>query len=151
MKTIHIAIAFILLSQLTFCASLIIHLQDGGQIEFELSEISEITFSENLSVTDFINIYQQFPRDLLINYPNPFNSQTNIKFELKENGHCSVEIYNLLGQKIDTLIKGEMHKGVHTLTWDGQNINGKNAANGVYLVVIDANDKLITEKIMLLK
>ncbi|MBD3234822.1 MAG: T9SS type A sorting domain-containing protein [candidate division Zixibacteria bacterium] len=79
-------------------------------------------------------------------YPNPFNATTNISFGLPEAGNVSLEIYNLMGQKITTLIDGVMDAGYHTVAWDASEYS-----SGVYLYKLEAEGKVITKRMTLLK
>ncbi len=76
------------------------------------------------------------------NYPNPFNPTTHIKFEVARAGVVSLEIYNMLGQKIRTLISGEyLEPGVYDdLVWDATDDMGNHVANGIYYLVFKARD-----------
>lgn len=80
------------------------------------------------------------------NYPNPFNPATEISFSLPQSGFVQLEIYNVLGQKIETLIEGEMEAGDHTVTWDASQ-----AASGIYLYRLRCDDKVASRKMVLLK
>ncbi|MBN1481374.1 T9SS C-terminal target domain-containing protein [candidate division KSB1 bacterium] len=66
---------------------------------------------------------------LVRSYPNPFNSQTTIQYELKQSSHVSIEIYNLWGQRIERLVDEQMEIGTHEITW-----NAQSAATGVYFI-----------------
>ncbi len=68
------------------------------------------------------------------NYPNPFNPSTSIRFSLATDSNVKLNVYNLLGEKIATLIDTKMNTGVHTA-----NFNGLNLSSGVYFYRIDAN------------
>ncbi|MCK9329241.1 MAG: chitobiase/beta-hexosaminidase C-terminal domain-containing protein [Candidatus Cloacimonetes bacterium] len=65
-------------------------------------------------------------------YPNPFNNKTNIPFTLDKQTIVEIEIYNLLGQKIITLISESKSKGQHQVNWNGRDENGREVAGGVY-------------------
>ncbi len=66
------------------------------------------------------------------NYPNPFNPTTNIKFSLKADSKVLLNIYNIRGQKVKTLINDNMEAGYHTIVWDGRDDSGKSVSSGVY-------------------
>ncbi len=70
------------------------------------------------------------------NYPNPFNPETQIAYELPKSGLVTVNIYNLLGQKVRTLLNKNQAAGVHMVRWAGMNDAGGQVASGVYLVQI---------------
>ncbi|MCJ7507550.1 MAG: T9SS type A sorting domain-containing protein, partial [candidate division Zixibacteria bacterium] len=87
------------------------------------------------------------------NYPNPFNPETNIDFSLAEVSDVNVTIYNILGQRVKTLVdeKG-LRPGVYNTRWDSTNNNGEPVASGVYLYRIVAGNKTaVTKKMTLLR
>ena len=90
------------------------------------------------------NILYEF--SLLSNYPNPFNPTTSISFTLPEKGFVTAKVYNMLGQEIAVLQKGEMPKGMNNLTWDASKFS-----SGTYLYSIQFNDVLKTGKMILAK
>ena len=59
------------------------------------------------------------------NYPNPFNSETSIRFEISKPVYINIEIYNMLGDKITTLVAGHKDAGIHAVTWNGRNDSGE--------------------------
>jgi hypothetical protein len=85
------------------------------------------------------------------NYPNPFNPVTTIEYTLPRRNHVSIEIFNLLGQKVRTLVNREESAGSYTITWDGTTASGQSAATGVYLYRFQAGDHVETKKMLLLK
>jgi hypothetical protein len=85
------------------------------------------------------------------NYPNPFNPSTRIEFEIPENGWVSLEIYNIMGQKVRQLLTDYLERGLHRITWDGKDDNGEALANGVYFYRLQASDITETKKMILLK
>ncbi|MCP4633942.1 MAG: T9SS type A sorting domain-containing protein [candidate division Zixibacteria bacterium] len=84
--------------------------------------------------------------ELLSNYPNPFNAQTNITFNLPEASNVTLDIYNTLGQKIDTVVNDRMDAGQHTVSWDAGSLS-----SGVYFYKLTAGEEEITRKMNLLK
>jgi subtilisin family serine protease len=93
------------------------------------------------------------PRELSLyqNYPNPFNLGTNISFYLPQRSQVSLSIYNILGEKVKTLISGDIAAGSHAITWDGTNDAGSVVGTGIYLYKMTAGDKSVTKKMSLLK
>jgi hypothetical protein len=83
---------------------------------------------------------------LLGNYPNPFNNSTIIKFRLADPGHVSLEIYNILGQRVETLTSGVMSAGEHELVWTGRDV-----PSGVYFYRLTAGEKSAVRKMALIK
>jgi hypothetical protein len=88
---------------------------------------------------------------LMDNYPNPFNPETMIPFELSKSGETSLMIYNLLGQKVATLISGPQTAGYHVVQWNSEDEAGQAVSTGVYLVRLESDGKAATRKITLLR
>lgn len=80
------------------------------------------------------------------NYPNPFNPLTTIQFNLPKASQVKLEIFNILGQKVETLTDQYYEAGYHELTWDAYNM-----ATGVYLYRIEAGDFINEKKMVLMK
>ncbi len=80
------------------------------------------------------------------NYPNPFNPETSISFDLVQDGTVNLAIYNVLGEKVSTLVSGHMSSGKHSVVF-----NGANLATGVYLYKLSVNGFTDTKKLVLLK
>ncbi|RPH94854.1 T9SS C-terminal target domain-containing protein [candidate division KSB1 bacterium] len=85
------------------------------------------------------------------NYPNPFNSTTNILFIVPRAAPVTLTLYNLLGQEVRTLINSTVQPGTHSVAWDGRNANGMDAVSGLYLVRMDAAGFTSTGKLFLLR
>ncbi|RME19554.1 MAG: T9SS C-terminal target domain-containing protein, partial [Candidatus Zixiibacteriota bacterium] len=85
------------------------------------------------------------------NYPNPFNPTTEISFALPEAANVTLDIYNVLGQRVTSLINGELPAGEHTVTWNGTNDAGASVASGVYFYRLTAGSFVQTKKMMMLK
>nr|HPN37021.1 T9SS type A sorting domain-containing protein [Melioribacteraceae bacterium] len=100
------------------------------------------TFIENEEIsspTNFV-LYQ--------NFPNPFNPTTTIGFSLPGNNFIDLAVYNLLGQKIETLYNGNLNAGNYSFTF-----NGNNLSSGIYFYTLKVNDNniAITKKMLLIK
>ncbi|GAB4334551.1 MAG: hypothetical protein Kow0037_13330 [Calditrichia bacterium] len=89
--------------------------------------------------------------ELMQNYPNPFNPETVIEFRVPDNGQVELNIYNIMGQKIRTLVKGYRQAGTYHVLWDGRDDQGNLAATGVYLYQLRGKNAFITKKMMLIK
>ena len=85
------------------------------------------------------------------NYPNPFNPTTTIPFALVQAAHVKLEIYNLLGQKVRTLVDRKMNPGVHRIEWNGTDDQGNKVSSGVYFYKFQAGDYTKTFKMVLMK
>ncbi len=80
------------------------------------------------------------------NYPNPFNAQTTIEYNLPEEADVTIEIYDLLGRRIETLIAERQQAGFHQVYW-----NANNKASGAYFYQLKAGDYVESRKMTLLK
>jgi hypothetical protein len=99
-------------------------------------------------------VYSGVPTEYVLgqNYPNPFNPSTSIKFGLPKAAPVTLEIYNVLGVKVRTLLNGNMMSAAfHNVTWDGKNENGASVASGMYLYRISADKYVQTMKMLLMK
>ena len=85
------------------------------------------------------------------NYPNPFNPSTTIKFTVPVAGKVTLTVYNVVGQKIATLINGNVTAGSHTRVWNGKDSAGNQVASGVYFYKLTAEKFSATEKMILMK
>ncbi|MDR3667580.1 MAG: fibronectin type III domain-containing protein, partial [Ignavibacteriaceae bacterium] len=88
---------------------------------------------------------------LFQNYPNPFNGQTIIKYQLTDRGWMTLEVFDILGRKIRTLVNEFQLPGEFTLRWDGKNDNGKMLASGVYIYRMRIGTFVSSKKLMMLK
>ncbi|MDA3813019.1 MAG: T9SS type A sorting domain-containing protein [Candidatus Cloacimonetes bacterium] len=87
----------------------------------------------------------------LRNYPNPFNPETKIVFDLPESGQVKLEIYNIKGQKVKTLLDCYMSPGRSEMIWNSQDDHGKRVSSGVYFYRLQTPTKILTKKMLLLK
>jgi len=85
------------------------------------------------------------------NYPNPFNPSTTISFSIPNAGRVDLAIFNLKGQRVKTLVKGELNQGQHSVVWNGQDESGRPVASGVYLYKLHGASEVMTRKMMLMK
>jgi len=85
------------------------------------------------------------------NYPNPFNPSTTISFSLKQRDRVKLNIYNLRGQLVKTMINGEQDAGIHRVIWDGTDSSNRKVSTGIYLYRLETSDYTSTRKAMLIK
>ncbi len=88
---------------------------------------------------------------LYANYPNPFNPETTIQFSLKENASVNLDIYNIKGQKVKSLINDKMNKGMHKIIWNGKNNENNKCASGIYFYKLKTKDYSKISKMLMLK
>jgi hypothetical protein len=103
--------------------------------------------SDELSVPQPL-IRDNLPEDfsLLPCYPNPFNPTTTISYYLPRTSEIQVDIYNLLGQRVETLFNGRQEGGIHSLRWDGSNF-----ASGIYFIQLQTQNLTQTRKMLLIR
>jgi endonuclease I len=87
----------------------------------------------------------------LSNYPNPFTAKTTLKVHgLKEN-NISIDIYNIRGQRVNTIKTSSVKGGNGSVTWNGRDLNGENLSSGLYFVKIQSAGQSVTKKILMMK
>lgn len=105
-----------------------------------------ILYKEVISKQTFIDTSQKILPISLATSPNPFNPVTTISFTLPMDSIVQIEVYNLNGQKIDTLIDEKLSAGKHTVNW-----NGSHYASGLYFCRLRAGNMITTSKMCLVK
>ena len=81
-------------------------------------------------------------------YPNPFADQTTVEFSLPEQQYVQLDVYNVLGQRVKTLISAEKEVGFHRIVWDGTNDIGDQVASGIYMYVFRTDSFQKTQKLV---
>ena len=100
------------------------------------------------SITENDNTPESF--SLFQNYPNPFNPSTVIPFSINGAGFIELSLYNMLGQKVRTLINGYCTAGKQSVIWNGLDDEGKNAGSGIYIYRLKQGNFTETRKLLLL-
>ena len=103
----------------------------GLQMASGKGQLMEVSYSAATAVIP-ISYY------LSENYPNQFNPETKIDFHLPETAWVELSVYNLLGQRVNTLIEGVLSPGEHIVSWDGRDFQGNNQSSAVYFYGIDS-------------
>jgi hypothetical protein len=127
--------------------------------EMEITDFFEydsriVDFSWADIATDIKDEYEDVLPDqfcLYQNFPNPFNLTTSISYNLPCRNHVTIEVFNLLGQRVQTLVDKEMPAGSYMASWNGTSITGRTMATGVYVYRFRAGDHVETKKMLLLK
>ena len=83
------------------------------------------------------------------NYPNPFNPSTVIPYQLPTAAHVQLEVFNVLGQQIATLVDGERPAGIHAAVWDATDASGQAVAAGVYIYRLSSEGVELTRRMVL--
>jgi len=136
---------------------------DGGRICYILNENNrtslciydietsacDVLISRNID--DTISVQERSPAGFVLknNYPNPFNPSTSIGLSLDKGGEISLDIYNIMGQKIRELADGYMTDGYHDIVWNGRDDRGAPVASGVYLYRLKMGEQVMTKRMML--
>jgi hypothetical protein len=115
-------------------------------------------YDENLEDPIYINIVSEYEHMepvmatiLCGNFPNPFNPTTTIAFDMASDGHVLIEIYNIRGQKVYTLINDFIGSGSHRLDWMGIDDNGRPVASGIYFYRMQTENYSATRKMIMMK
>ncbi len=120
----------------------------GPTHTYSILNIESLKFSGELSLSDLQKLTSF---SLNQNYPNPFNPLTMIRFEIDEPGKVRVDILNLKGQLVNTLVNKYLTAGEHQIRWDGKTINDSHAGSGLYIYRVSINDKQMSRQMIMLK
>jgi hypothetical protein len=88
---------------------------------------------------------------LVGNFPNPFNPSTTIRFSLPSAGTAELDVYNMLGQKIRSLVSGRMEAGMHSILWNGRDQENRPVSSGTYVARLKMEGKVETRRMTLVK
>ena len=89
--------------------------------------------------------------ELAQNYPNPFNPRTEIAVDVFRGEEMTLEIYNVLGQRVRTLHRGFLPAGRHTFVWEGMDESGRSAPSGIYVYQLTSATRLQSHKMILMQ
>jgi len=84
-------------------------------------------------------------------YPNPFNPTTTLSFSVPTEGVVSLNIYDMTGRLVSTLVDGNLEHGYHSITWNGKDSNGHAVSSGMYIYSLNGEGLSITKKMLLIK
>jgi hypothetical protein len=106
-----------------------------------------------VSVQEINNLNSGIPKKFALeqNYPNPFNPVTVIQFEIPKASEVKITIYNILGERIKTLVSGYVPAGSSSIRWDSTNEAGIRVSSGMYLYQMTAGNTVITRRMILIK
>ena len=89
---------------------------------------------------------------IVTNYPNPFNPETTIRYQIKNAGSLTLAIYNINGDLINKLVDNKHHQpGTYELNWNGKNISGQLVSSGIYFCRLISPTQIISNKMMLVR
>lgn len=115
----------------------------GGNLKYTAIKITDYT-SANPNVVPQAEVLSQ-------NFPNPFNPTTTIKYQLKNSGYVSIDVFNVKGQKVTTLVNRNLPSGRHEVVWNGTDDNGNSVSSGMYFYRLQNDEASEIRKMMLLK
>ncbi|MDP8267185.1 MAG: FlgD immunoglobulin-like domain containing protein, partial [Candidatus Tenebribacter davisii] len=123
---------------------------DGNDIEMIITDAME-WFNVEIVTND--NVVQTVPKIVLEqNYPNPFNPTTTISFSIAQtSSYVTLNIYNIKGQKVKSLLNEKLDACTHQVMWDGKDENGKSATSGIYFYKLQTESFSKTNKMLMVK
>ncbi|MBC8216141.1 MAG: N-acetylmuramoyl-L-alanine amidase [Candidatus Marinimicrobia bacterium] len=94
-----------------------------------------------------------YPLEYIVsnNYPNPFNRQTIITYDVPTDNHIKIVVYDLLGREVQTLMDNVQTKGHHTIEWDGRTHDGNISSSGIYFLYLTSNEFTDVQKMSFIK
>ena len=125
--------------------------------------VNNISYSDSIMQADFTIGFSsndpdpedppQLPTsiELMQNYPNPFNPTTSINYTISNNSAVQLDIFNIKGQKVSTLVNEQKDPGTYNVEWNGTNSSGTNVSSGIYLYRLTSEDIINTKKMVLLR
>ncbi len=115
------------------------------------SDIWLLKIQEEISDVEKFSYQKPAVFTLEQNYPNPFNPSTTIKFTLKQRSRVELSVYNVLGQRVRTLVDESRPAGAYQVSWDGLDQNSQRASSGMYFYRLKSDGFSKVKKMMLLK
>ncbi len=85
------------------------------------------------------------------NYPNPFNPTTTINYDLPKSSAVTLDVYNIVGQRVRTLVNSVQEAGKWSVQWNGTDNAGVHVASGIYFYRLETPNAALTQKMVLLK
>jgi len=141
-----------------------VHNGNTGDDQFFNGSIDDIRlYNRALSDTEILSLYNEVvgiepdkdsPADKFVlyqNYPNPFNPGTVIEYQLAKASEVRLTVLNLLGERVRELVHTSQQAGIHRVSWDGCDNQGREVAGGVYLYQLQAGAFRQTQKMVLLR
>lgn len=126
-------------------------------IGFEDGDSSATSYVVILSNTDVVAVAGEFGRHkldsykLAQNYPNPFNPSTSIEYTLSATADVTLNVYDLRGNLVNTLVSDQKEAGAYSVSWNGMTSAGKQVASGIYIYTMTANGVSVSKQMTFLK
>lgn len=123
-----------------------------SDVDFEGNEFEHNDLISSVNIGNQKDFDKEFDFSLLQNYPNPFNPTTKIVYKLLSDSKVHLTIFNLLGEKVKTLVDGSsVIAGKHTVSWNGKDEFGNSVSSGIYFYKISIGNESIVKKMLLLR
>lgn len=117
--------------------------QSASNLDFEVQGATGIADTDTETIPSAYGLAQ--------NFPNPFNPETTIKYQLPSKSEVNLRVFNMLGQEVATLVNATQAAGVHRVQWNGTDKLGQKVATGIYLFRLDAGAFSMTRKMIVVK
>lgn len=118
-------------------------------------DVIDVALNDNDNVTTIVkdNGAIDFPTEwhLFTNHPNPFNAETYIGYQVPVQSHVTIEIFNLVGQRLCMLVNEDKSPGTYKAIWNGKDDQGRSVGSGIYIYRMDAGDFTATKKMVLVQ
>ena len=127
--------------------------ESGLTYIYRLSDVDikgNVSFRDALTITVFTEPLPEIT-DLLPAFPNPFNPQAYIAYNLAESADVSISVFDILGRHIKTLFNGKQFAGSYHIYWNGLNEYGSKVASGNYIIRMQTENTIQTQKVMFMK
>jgi hypothetical protein len=122
---------------------------DDGETSFIPVVVPGGVYYQTVGIDDDVSLPSEISLDQ--NYPNPFNPGTEISFTIPSESKVSLEVYDILGRRITTLLSGNLDAGHYTARWEGTNECGNSVSTGMYFYTLSVGDTRLSKKMLLLK
>jgi hypothetical protein len=124
-------------------------IQEAQATELLHKALDDLEVSTDVAVEEETEVPASF--SLSQNHPNPFNSKTAIEYSLPQEGQVKITIYNILGQRVKTLLDQRQARGHKRVFWDGKNEKAKTVSSGIYFYRMETEEFVQTKKMLYLK
>jgi photosystem II stability/assembly factor-like uncharacterized protein len=125
----------------------------AGWIVGETGTVLSMVMSNLATAIEEKNIMTSYPEsfELFQNYPNPFNPTTTINYQLPVSNYIDLSIFNLLGQKVVTLVSKRQRAGFYRVEWNGTDQFGQKVSSGIYVYKLETDTEVQVRKMILIK
>jgi hypothetical protein len=127
------------------------HVASGKEYIYEIVALKDSDGNDTIAVTRETIKIPHWSALLQQNYPNPFNPNTRIRYYIPHKAQASMDIYDILGRHVKSLVDGIVQPGWHQAVWDGRDKAGIPVASGIYFYVLRCNGTRLVRKCVLLR